>query len=232
MGEVDATAQARVLQGTAPGAVTSSVADLQYYFTVLQVRPFPAGVPQVLIPIKVSGDVIAVATVPPAPNNIVAGAGSFVYLTASDGSNITGVTTNLQRGAGQVPLASNEVPLRLDWSLRAGDVYGIHLHAEVEAGTGLNGETGKASAIADPAFYFDQPRFDANAAALGFTTFPLDQYLSFEFSPGLDELGVATSVPEPGTAWLLGCGLVILLGSAGARKTVLRPSAPQRGPSQ
>lgn len=71
-----------------------------------------------------------------------------------------------------------------------------------------------ARATLDPSFSFDQAAFDAEAAQLGLPTFPLDQYYSFQFSPGLAELG-AQPVSEPPSFALVVTGLILLIAAAG-----------------
>jgi hypothetical protein len=76
-----------------------------------------------------------------------------------------------------------------------------------------------AVATLDPSFSFDQAAFDVEAAQMGLPTFPLDQYFSFQFSPGLDELGAppvdggtpGTTIPEPPTFALVVPGLILLI---------------------
>jgi hypothetical protein len=65
--------------------------------------------------------------------------------------------------------------------------------ADVQTSSTIGFLNGSAIGAADPTFEFDQASFDAEAAQFGFQTFPLDQAFSFEFSAGLDQLGV----PEP-----------------------------------
>jgi len=55
------------------------------------------------------------------------------------------------------------------------------------------------TAFADPEFTFDQAAFDLSQGA---NTFPLEDYYSFQYSPGI--------VPEPGSIALLSVGLVAL----------------------
>jgi hypothetical protein len=92
------------------------------------------------------------------------------------------------------PYSLNFIPLT--------DEIQVKLDAYAEADTASTFGHLNASALVtvDPTFEFDQAAFDAEAAQFGFQTFPLDQYFSFEFSPGLDQLGV----PEPPSLVLMG----------------------------
>lgn len=62
---------------------------------------------------------------------------------------------------------------------------------------------GSCTAAADPSFSFDQAAFDAS---MGASTFSLERYYRFEYSPGV------TAVPEPGTGWLMATALLALAG--------------------
>jgi hypothetical protein len=87
------------------------------------------------------------------------------------------------------------------------DQLQIILRANAAANVSAGGHwlESKGSCYVDPTFAFDQATFDANAALLGYQTFPLDQYFALEFSPGLDQLGV----PEPSSAALLLLGGIL-----------------------
>jgi len=64
------------------------------------------------------------------------------------------------------------------------------------------------SAFVDPVLRFDQAAFDE---MYGSNTFPLEDYYSFRFSPGI------SNVPEPSTALMLCLGL-LLLGGRGQKR--------------
>jgi hypothetical protein len=76
-------------------------------------------------------------------------------------------------------------------------------------------QSSSGSVEVDPTFEFDQAAFDATVAAAGLPTIPLDQYFQFEFSPGLDKLGV----PEPSSLALAAlAGLAACASAARAFK--------------
>jgi len=98
---------------------------------------------------------------------------------------------------------------------------GVEMSASAEATLNLapNGGPWVSSAMAslDPSFSFDQAAFDVEAAQMGLPTFPLDQYYSFQFSPGLAELGAqpVSGIPEPPSFALVVPGLILLIAAAG-----------------
>jgi hypothetical protein len=75
---------------------------------------------------------------------------------------------------------------------------------------------GVSQATADPVFGFDQQAFDEEAARLGLTSVPLDQYFRFDSSAQLKFLPPipgGNTIPEPST-WVLliaGGGLLALV---------------------
>ncbi len=182
-----------------PEAGAAGSGQLQFFAQIKQTQPFPLSRfgPPTFVPITISGLLRADAS----------GSGSSIAIV-----DITeGPYVPLD---GEYVARSNDVNLRLDISnnfktmpfsvnrdFTFGDLLGTTIFAD-SAGTGSpfsGGSDFEGDATADPTFSFDQSAFDAYAAQQGFPTFPLDQYLEFEFSPNLYGLGV----PEPSSALLM-----------------------------
>jgi hypothetical protein len=69
-------------------------------------------------------------------------------------------------------------------------------------------EYAECSALADPAFQFDQAAFDAEMAAQGLPSFSLSEYYSFVYSPNL--IPAPTPTPEPSSLSLLLGGFFVM----------------------
>jgi hypothetical protein len=197
-------------------------AQLEFFALIKQTQPFPLSLfgPPTFVPITISGLLRADAS----------GSGSSIAsVDVTEGPFVS--------LGGEYVARSNDVNIRLDISnnfrtmsfsvnrdFTFGDLLRTTIFAD-SAGTGSpfsGGSDFDGDATADPTFSFDQSAFDAYAAQQGFPTFPLDQYLEFEFSPDLYGLGV----PEPSSALLMLAASVPLGAFVAARR--LRASASRR----
>lgn len=111
---------------------------------------------------------------------------SFEYNNVSDGRRDASFN-------GSVPI-----------DLYIGSEYGVQVAAACSTASlgSATGTSASCSAWVDPLFAFDQAAFDQQ---MGNDTFALNEYYQFVYSP---------NVPVPAAAWLLGSGLLGLIGVA------------------
>jgi hypothetical protein len=173
---------------------------LNYGLDIVAIRTLPWSIPFLGYPCAV--DVKAEAIVAGggmASASAEVGIGDFTIVTQIGGveASVNGVGND-----------SSDKTVRFFGS--AGEDFLVQLQvmsvaAAPDLGIGVR-STGLVVAQADPLFSFDQAAFDTLAASLGEPTFPLDQYLAFQYSDGI------LSVPEPGSLALSGLGVLIVGG--------------------
>lgn len=190
-----ATSNADPATGFAQPVLATAGSTLVYQYSLDEDRSTPLGGALTVVPIRVRSRADGTLdSLGPAPSS-----SWFAQLTLSRPGS---VFPTFQINAGTFassPTFDVDFPLLLV----PGEAWEVSIRASCTAsapGVTLADTSAACSAFTDPELVLDQAAFDATWGA---SSFLLEDYFSFSFSPGL--------VPEPGVGWLLGCAALAAL---------------------
>jgi hypothetical protein len=182
------------------GGTAQASASLRYFGRLNRIQTPPNSTTPITYDVRMRG--YAKASALPLVLSGNGGAGASYTAVVEGLSGVFFITKSVATSTGP-PIASDDVifEFTIDQSSLPRD-FTISLSCNASVSAFSLGGTSDAEAMADPVFTFDQARFDQLAAQQGLSSFPLDQYFGFDFSPGI--------VPEPPAAALALCAAAML----------------------